>query len=117
MPNLARQLFAIATCLALSACMASAPHEDADPDVKPVSKSGFTAVPPPPELAPESDSCGARTYQWLVGKDRKEIPPAPEGKVVRVLCSTCMMTMDFNAARLNIFYEQKTGAVSRLSCG
>ena len=45
------------------------------------------------------------------------MPAAPAGKVVRVVCSTCPMTMDFNAERLNVIYDEKTGLVTRLSCG
>ena len=116
MQTIFRLLLVFMTFLALAACT-SAPHEDADLDAKPVAVPAFAAVPPPPELAPETDTCGAKSYDWVVGKNRKEIPPTPEGRVVRVICTTCMMTMDFNASRLNIFFEQKTGTVARLSCG
>lgn len=79
-------------------------------------------LPPAADAQPalpsgEADTCRASTYATLVGKDRKLTPPAPVGQVVRVVCTTCPMTMDFNAERLNIFYDAKTGIVTRLSCG
>ena len=63
------------------------------------------------------DTCGAASQASLLGQDHRQLPPAPAGKVVRVLCTTCPMTMDFNAQRLNVFYDQGTGKVTRLSCG
>ena len=83
-----------------------------------------TATPEPgvPEALPslptaEQDTCGASTYATWLGQEYGRVPPAPAGKVVRVVCSTCPMTMDFSAERLNIIYDEKTGLVTRLSCG
>ena len=63
-----RLLLAFTAFLALTACT-SAPHEDADPDATPVAVPAFAAVPPPPDLASEIDTCGAKTYDWIVGKN------------------------------------------------
>ena len=107
-----KYLFAIAAGLALSACQASPPEKKA------VERVADAATPPPKTDQPvEADTCGAKTYAWVVGKNKDRIPAPPAGKVVRVLCTTCMMTMDFNAERVNIFFERKTGLVTRLSCG
>ena len=71
----------------------------------------------PPLPPPSEDTCRAATYADTLGDDYRTVPPAPEGRVFRVVCTTCAMTMDFNAQRLNFFYDQTTGKVVRLSCG
>jgi hypothetical protein len=77
-------------------------------------------VPPPPGPPlppPGEDTCGAAAYAHTLGDDYRDVPPAPEGRVFRVVCTTCAMTMDFNAERLNFFYDTTTGRVVRLTCG
>jgi hypothetical protein len=106
-----KYLFAIAAAFALSACQASPPEKKA------AAESDAATPPPTTDQPAENDTCGAKTYAWTVGKNKDQIPPAHAGKVVRVLCTTCMMTMDFNAERVNIFFDRKTGLVTRLSCG
>ena len=64
-----------------------------------------------------ADTCGSRQFAWLVGQDHKKAPPTSAGKVVRVVCSTCPMTMDYNGERLNVIYDAKTGVVEKLTCG
>ena len=73
--------------------------------------------PVPSMPSADQDSCGASTYSVWVCQEHTKLPAAPAGKVVRVVCSTCPMTMDFNAERLNVFYDEKTGLVTRLGCG
>ena len=84
------------------------------------------ATPPPavvdpprgPALPPASvDTCRAATYADLLGEDYRSVPAAPEGRVFRVVCTTCPMTMDFNPDRVNFMYEQATGRVVQLTCG
>jgi hypothetical protein len=108
-----KYLFAIAAGFALSACQASPPEKKAI--AKPTADAATSA--PKSDQPVKTDTCGAKTYAWVVGKSKDRIPPAPSGKVVRVVCTTCMMTMDFNAERVNIFFDRKTGLVTRLSCG
>ena len=93
-----KRLTAIAFGLVLTACQATPPGRGVDPDTA-------------------TDTCGVASHAWLVGQNRDRIPPAPAGAVVRIVCSTCAMTMDFNASRLNIVYDEKTKIVSKLSCG
>ena len=76
-----------------------------------------TPTPNPPLPPPSQDTCRAATYADTLGDDYRTVPPAPQGRVFRVVCTTCPMTMDFNAERLNFFYDQTTGRVVRLSCG
>lgn len=80
--------------------------------------------PPPPQAPPSAalptgaaDTCGAAGHAALLGKPHESVPPAPPGKVIRVVCSTCPMTMDYNAARLNVIFDEKTGVVQKISCG
>jgi hypothetical protein len=70
------------------------------------------SVPPPPDR----DQCGAWELQDLVGKPRTEIPVPVDPSRRRVVCSTCPMTMDFNAGRLTIVYDAATNLVTRVSC-
>jgi len=95
--------------LGLSAC-AAAP---ATPSAPPI--SGAPTIPlPPPESA---DSCGAAAMQWLVGRPRSEIPPAADPSRRRVACTTCPVTLDYRASRLNIFFDAETGIVKEVKCG
>jgi hypothetical protein len=78
--------------------------------------------PPPQAVAPRTpaaphDSCGADALQYLVGKPRTDIPvPVNPGRR-RVVCSTCAMTMDYQATRQTIIYDSKTDLVSSVKCG
>ena len=64
-----------------------------------------------------ADTCGAASHASLIGRSHESVPSAPAGKVIRVVCSTCPMTMDYNAARLNVIFDEKTGVVQKLTCG
>ena len=76
------------------------------------------APAPGPALPPAAeDTCRAATYASTLGRDYRDVPPAPEGRAFRVVCTTCPMTMDFNPQRLNFFYDETSGKVVRLSCG
>ena len=65
----------------------------------------------------DADVCKAGELQWLVGKPRSEIPVPVDVVNRRVVCSTCPVTEDYSPYRLNIFYNQQTGIVERVSCG
>jgi hypothetical protein len=95
--------------LMLSACQTPSRDHVAGSEGAP---SPTGATPPDAE-----DTCGAKSVAWLVGANRDRVPKMPTGTVVRVVCSTCPMTMDFNASRLNVIYDEKTGNVLRLTCG
>jgi hypothetical protein len=74
------------------------------------------AVAPPPTPVAE-DSCGASALQHLIGRPRSEAPAPVKPELQRVACTTCAVTMDFNPERLNIFFNEKTGLIERVSCG
>jgi len=65
----------------------------------------------------EEDLCKARDFQYLVGRHRNEIPVPVEVVNRRVTCTTCPVTMDFSAYRLNIFYNAQTEIVEQVRCG
>ena len=65
----------------------------------------------------DADMCKAGELQWLVGKPRTEIPVPVDVVNRRVACTTCPVTEDYSPYRLNIFYNQQTGVVERVSCG
>ncbi len=61
--------------------------------------------------------CKADQYQRFVGRNRSELPPRPADETWRVTCTSCPVTMDYNSGRLNIFYDQATGAIREVKCG
>jgi len=99
----------ILAVLVLTSC-ASPPAPTPPP---PVAELPTIPLPPPPP----PDSCGAGQMQWLVGEPKSRIPiPTDPGKR-RVACTTCPVTMDYNPARLNIFFDADTGLVKEVKCG
>jgi len=96
--------------LALTAC-ASAPS--AQPAPPSIADTPTLALPPPPPL----DSCGAKEMQWLVGKPKSQIPVPTEPARRRVVCTTCPVTLDYSAYRLNILFDAETGIIKEVKCG
>ena len=105
--------------MALSAC-ASPP-----PLARPAQPGGAPRISPterpylsePGVRSADADMCKAAELQWLVGKPRTEIPVPVDVVNRRVACTTCPITEDYSPYRLNIFYNQQTGIVERVSCG
>ena len=94
-------LSAAAGFLALAACA-------------PTSGGGAT---PTPGGETTAVACKAGDYQDYVGRNRSAIPAAPQGRIFRVLCSSCAATMDYRANRVSFTYDDKTEVVTRVSCG
>ncbi|MDP1737728.1 MAG: I78 family peptidase inhibitor [Caulobacter sp.] len=94
--------------LALTAC-AAAPSAPAAP----ISQAPTIPLPPPPP----ADSCGATDMQWLVGKPKSQIPVPTEPQRRRVVCTTCPVTLDYSAYRLNILFDAETGIIKEVKCG
>ncbi len=65
----------------------------------------------------DADLCKARDFQYLIGRHRNEIPVPVDVVHRRVTCTTCPVTMDFSAYRLNIFYNTETEIVEQVRCG
>lgn len=62
-------------------------------------------------------ACKTGDYQDHVGRNRSTIPAAPQGRIFRVLCSSCAATMDYRDNRVTFTYDDKTEVVTRVSCG
>ena len=110
MRSIPKSLFALCafTVLALVACQSPPPSAPPAADTS----ADIPALP-----AAEQDTCQAASHSSLLGSNYKQAPAAPVGKVFRVVCTTCPMTMDFNPQRLNIIYDEKSGLIRRLTCG
>lgn len=61
--------------------------------------------------------CMASEMQDWIGRNRSELPAQPAGQTWRVVCSTCPVTMDYNAHRTNIIYDEATGVIREVKCG
>ena len=110
-----RRLLAAAALAAVCACSPqprlpiALPRTDGQPPPRPSA--------PPPAPAPAADSCGARPLQSLIGRPRTEIPVPIHPERQRVMCTTCPMTMDYNAGRLNFLFDASTGLIKEVRCG
>ncbi len=91
----------VAAALALAACSSMAAPAD----------------PAPPPAAEAPDQCNASQYQSLVGTKITDLPAKPEGAVWRQACTQCPVTMDFNARRMNIFFDKDTEVIKQVRCG
>lgn len=103
--------------VSVAACTGPAP-----PPPAPAPVAQAPSPPPPPMLNPPqalgaSDTCRADPLQYLIGKPHTDIPPAVNPGLRRVACSTCVLTMDYNAARQTIVYDSRTGLVQTVKCG
>lgn len=65
----------------------------------------------------EGDLCKAGELQWLVGKNKREIPVPVDVVNRRVVCTTCAVTMDYSPYRQNIFFNAQTEIVEQVRCG
>ncbi len=59
----------------------------------------------------------AKALAWLVGKPRTEIPIPNDPRKRRVTCTSCPVTMDYRADRLNILFNADTAVVQEVKCG
>ena len=106
-----RKLATLAAVLTLSACASTPPP--APPPPPPIREAPTVSLPPPP---PE-DSCKSGELQYLVGRNRSEIPVPTDPSRRRVTCTTCPVTMDYSPGRLNILFEESTGVIREVKCG
>ncbi len=102
--------WAIALLVGLAGCATAAP-EPAPPPPAPPERPPVAAPPPP------ADTCGASAVQHLVGRPRTEIPVPVRPDMQRVACTTCPVTLDYNANRLNFFFDAETGIIKEIRCG
>jgi hypothetical protein len=93
-------------------CAPPARSLDKVPEAPP-SPPGQTPIP----AAANADQCGAADLAGLVGKPRSEIPVPIDPTRRRVYCTTCMVTQDYDPARLNIVFDAQTGLIKQVKCG
>ena len=104
---------AVALAAGLAACTEPAPP----PPPPPIATEAPPPVVTPPLPSPPKDSCGAGPLQYLVGRPRTDIPVPVNPGLRRVVCSSCVVTQDFNPGRQTIVYDNQTGLVRSVSCG
>lgn len=69
-----------------------------------------------PPLPPEQDSCGAGQLQGLVGQPAAALQAMRFSQPLRVIGPDTMVTLDYNADRLNIHVDEEE-KISRVVCG
>lgn len=79
----------------------------------------LAACAPTPDAAMPggaTDTCGAAQNQSLIGRNIAAVSFAADANV-RTACTTCAVTMDYQADRMNVFFDQETGIIERVTCG
>ena len=71
----------------------------------------------PPAAEADKDHCGLKDARQYVGKPRTSLPAPVDPSRWRVACTTCPVTMDYRADRLNILFNADTGVVQEVKCG
>jgi hypothetical protein len=82
--------------------------------------AGSGTTTPPPRYTPtpaRDDQCHAAEHQQYVGRPKTEIPVPVQPAFQRVACTTCPVTMEYVARRLNFFFDAETGIVKEVRCG
>lgn len=108
--------------LALGACAPTEPPPSRAvgvvvlPETAGESDASYSAATPV-EVQDPTDLCRASTLQWLVGRDRSEIPVPVDISNRRVACTTCPRTEAHSPYLLNILYDARTNRVTEVSCG
>jgi hypothetical protein len=104
------QILVVASCS--SAPEPAAPPPPATPTAPPA-----IALPAKPPVDAARDQCGLKDAQAFVGKPRTSLPAPVDPSRWRVACTTCPVTMDYRADRLNILFNADTGIVQDVKCG
>lgn len=105
----------LALGLVLVAC-SSAPEPAPPPPPTTPTAPPALALPAKPPVA-EKDQCGLKDAQQYIGKPRTSLPAPVDPSRWRVACTTCPVTMDYRADRLNILFNADTGVVQEVKCG
>lgn len=108
--------------LALGACAPTEPPPSRPvgvvilPDAGAADSAAYSTVAAV-EVEDPDDLCRASSLQWLVGRDRSEIPVPVDISNRRVACTTCPRTEAHSPYLLNILYDARTNRVTEVSCG
>ena len=79
------------------------------------------AAPQAPVAEPDGDEapawrCDADAARSLIGSHVGAVT-FPQDSNVRIACTTCAVTQDYQENRLNLFFDQETGVIERVTCG
>jgi Peptidase inhibitor I78 family len=111
---------ALALSLLLGAC-APTPDEQEIAVTQSEQRAEAAAQPAPPEPVVPAGSCDDSQAQWAIGKtvgeaDVEQARKDSTAKTARTLKPGQVVTMEFNADRLNLDLDD-TGAVTAVRCG
>lgn len=67
-------------------------------------------------LQPPPDTCGAGRYAALIGQPHSAAPDPKQLSPYRLASDRDPITEDYNPARLNIFYDSKSGRIIGIRC-
>lgn len=104
----------------LVAACSSAPEPAPPPPPATPTAPPAIALPSNPQggsAEAEKDQCGLKDALAFVGKPRTSLPAPVDPSRWRVACTTCPVTMDYRADRLNILFNADTGVVQDVKCG
>ncbi|MFN3537973.1 MAG: hypothetical protein ACK4Y4_11040 [Brevundimonas sp.] len=73
-------------------------------------------APMPDENAGGPWRCDAEASQSLIGSHVGAVSFLA-GSNVRMACTTCAVTFDYQEDRLNLFFDEETGIIERVTCG
>lgn len=76
------------------------------------------ACAPVKTVAPveQTQQCDAAAGQSLIGSHVGAVDFAAKANV-RIVCTTCAATTDYQAERTNIRFNEKTGIIEKVDCG
>tara|TARA_R110002167_G_scaffold7040_4_gene33231 strand:+ start:1500 stop:1781 length:282 start_codon:yes stop_codon:yes gene_type:complete len=66
--------------------------------------------------APAPARCDAAASQSLIGSHVGAVSFARDANV-RIVCTTCAATMDYDPERLNLRFDEATGIIKSVDCG
>lgn len=73
-------------------------------------------APLPVADGPPPQRCEAATSQSLIGSHVGAVT-FPRDANVRLVCTTCAATMDYDPDRLNLRFDESTGIIKSVDCG
>ncbi|MDI1280203.1 hypothetical protein [Brevundimonas sp.] len=73
-------------------------------------------APLPVADVPPPQRCEAATSQSLIGSHVGAVT-FPRDANVRLVCTTCAATMDYDPDRLNLRFDEATGIIKSVDCG
>jgi len=107
----------LAMGLVLASCSSAPEPAPPPPPSTPTAPPAVALPAKPPAAEADKDQCGLKDAQAFVGKPRTSLPAPVDPSRWRVACTTCPVTMDYRADRLNILFNADTGIVQEVKCG